>query len=49
MRRARLSFGAVGAVSSVVIVVGLIAACGDDRGGFTRDDHTFDSARGGRR
>ena len=47
MRRARLSFGAVGAVSSVVIVVGLIAACGDDRGGFNRDDHTFEAPDAG--
>ena len=44
MRRARFSFGAFGAVASASgFIVALIAACGDDRGGFNQDDRTFET------
>jgi len=44
MRRARLTFGAFGAVTSIGgFVVALIAACGDDRGGFIQNDRTFEA------
>jgi IgGFc binding protein len=42
MRRARFSFGAFGAAISVVVVA-LIAACGDDRGGFLQNDRAFET------
>ena len=40
MRRARHSLGAYGAVSAVVIAV--LAACGDDRGGFDQKEEVFE-------
>ena len=44
MRRARFSFGALGVVASASgFIVALIAACGDDRGGFNQNDHAFET------
>ncbi|OJY29063.1 MAG: hypothetical protein BGO98_42475 [Myxococcales bacterium 68-20] len=43
MRRARTSFGALGAVTSVGVLIALIAACGDDRGGFIKNDRAFET------
>ncbi|MBN9162181.1 MAG: hypothetical protein BGO98_11040 [Myxococcales bacterium 68-20] len=48
MRRARLTFGAFGAVTSIGgFVVALIAACGDDRGGFIQNERAFETEHEG--